>query len=137
MQVLIEFQWEEVGAVGLSAKGRLDMPSVPASPGIYRFRITTASGTEVHIGESQDLHHRMFRNYANKHRGRTNVRVRAMLLQHIGQGRSIRLEIVSKASLAIDGNLVAADMGSKEARRLIENTALAVARRDGEHIHNL
>jgi hypothetical protein len=79
----------------------------------------------------------MRHNYTNLHKGKTNVRVREMLLQHLTEGREISLTFVTKVSLEIDGEPVPADMTLKEVRLLAENAALALARRAGKHIHNL
>jgi hypothetical protein len=136
VRVVVEFDWEEVGSVGLSPTGELAIPPVSAGPGIYRFRVSVASGAEVYIGESQDLRHRM-RNYANMHKGETNVRVRELLLRHLEEGRDVRLAIVSGAVFEVDGEPTPADLASKDARLLVENTGLTLARRDGERIHNL
>ena len=78
----------------------------------------------------------MTRNYASTHRGRTTVRVREMLLGNLVAGREIQLAIVREAVLAINSPLIAADLTQQDTRLLIENAALAVARRDGDRIHN-
>ncbi len=137
VQVSIQFDWEEIGVVGLSGAEKLTMPVVPAEPGVYRFQIPNESDREVYIGETQDLRHRMLRNYANKHRGKTNVRVRTILLEHLANGRVISLAIVSRAYMAIDGQQTSVDMNLKVARLLVENAALAEARQTGATIHNL
>jgi hypothetical protein len=65
----------------------------------------------------------MLRNYANKHKGPTNVRVREILLQHLAKGRGIWLGIVSRAVIEIDGEQISADLDLKDARRLVEQTS--------------
>ncbi len=137
MRVVIAFEWEDVGSVRRSPIGRLDIPQVSAGPGIYRFRVSNSSSSEVYIGESQNLQNRMLHNYTYNHTGQTNVRVREMLLGHLAEGRDIRLAVVSKAILEVDGELIPAGLGLKDARLLIENAALVLARRAGKRIHNL
>jgi hypothetical protein len=137
MRVTIELSWETIGEVSLSPFGTLHFPAVPSRPGIYRFRVLNLSETEVYIGESQDLRHRMLRNYASKHKGRTYVRVREMLLQHLAKGRIIELAIVSGLILEIDGKPTTADLELKHVRLLVENAALALALQAGEQVHNL
>jgi hypothetical protein len=133
----VEFEWEEIGDLGVTEAGRLAIPRVPAVPGIYRFWATDGVGSEVYIGESQDLRHRMERNYANKHRGETNVRVREMLLAGLAARRSVRLAIVRAAVMEVDGAKAPADMSKKSVRLLVENAALAIARNADAEIHNL
>src|SRR5215210_2591945 len=70
-------------ALRLSAAERLVIPWVPAGPGIYRFRVSNASETEVYIGESQNLRQRMMGNYASTHTGKMNVRIRKIVLGHL------------------------------------------------------
>jgi hypothetical protein len=137
MRVVIEFDWEDVGALILTPEERLGIPRVPSGPGIYRFRVSNAVGTEVYIGESQNLRNRMVRNYATTHTGSTNVRIRGMLRQHIKEGRDVQLAIVSRAVIEAEGQRASADLNFKDARLLVENAALALARRAGERTHNL
>ena len=137
MQIMIEFDWEAVGAVSLTAAGRLDIPPVSAGPGVYRFRVSNDSLTEVYIGESQNLRQRMVNNYASTHTGTTNVRVRGVLVGHLREGRDVQLAIVRNAMCGIDGELAPADLRLKDTRLLVESAALALARRAGERIHNL
>ena len=137
VRVVIVFDWEEVGAVRLSPAGRLEIPPVSAEPGVYRFRVSNASGTAVYIGESQNLRRRMVGNYASTHTDTTNVRVRGMLLGYLTEGRDVRLAIVREAVLEVDGELAPAELKLKDARLLVENAALALARRAGDRIHNL
>ncbi len=137
MRLVIEFDWHDKGVVSLSPEGRLAIPQVPVAPGIYRFRVADASGTEVYIGESQNLRHRMLRNYASTHRGHTTVRVRELLFRYLVEKRSVRLAIVDRALLEVAGEQTSADMNEKCVRLLVENAALMLARRAGEHLHNL
>jgi hypothetical protein len=137
MRVAIIFDWEEVGTLSLTPAGRLAIPQVTPAPGIYRIQVSNDSSTEVYIGESQDLRQRMVGNYASTHTGVTNVRVRGILSGHLAEGRDVRLAIVSKAFLEIEGDLIPADLTLKDARQLVENAALALACRAGDHIHNL
>lgn len=137
MQVIIDFTWEERGAVGLFPSNRLSFPPVPAEPGIYRFQVSSATGTEVYIGESQDLRHRMQRNYGSTHTGRTNVRIRTLLQTHPVEGRRVRLSIIRRAQLVIDGERAGADLTLKPVRLIVENAALATALRAGWEILKL
>jgi murein DD-endopeptidase MepM/ murein hydrolase activator NlpD len=136
MRVGVEFKWEEVGWVARS-DGRLQLPLVPMEPGIYCFRVFTDAGMEVYIGESQNLRHRMLRNYASKHRGRTNVRVRQLLLQRLDEGRRVQLAVARRVSLRVEGEQSPADLRLKHVRLLVENAALVLAQRDGHLIRNL
>jgi hypothetical protein len=79
----------------------------------------------------------MVGDYASTHTGATNERIREMRLRHLEAGGDVRLAIVRKAVLEIAGDVSPADLDTKDARQLIENAALAVARRAGERICNL
>jgi hypothetical protein len=135
MQV-IEFDWQEAGPIGLSPSRKLAFPVILPEPGIYRFRVPSVARSEVYSGESENLRQRMEHNY-RYHPGPTNVRVRAWLLGDLWEGRSIQLAIARSSFLEIDGERVIADLTKKQVRLLIENAALAVARRPGEQIQHL
>jgi hypothetical protein len=137
VRVVVEFDWEEFGQVGLLPTGRLAIPIVPAKPGIYRFRVMGDAGTEVYIGETDNLRRRMQGNYASTHTGATNVRVRELLLTHLRGRGIVSLAVVRAASFEVDGHLMSADLSDRSARLLVENAALAIARLDSETIHNL
>jgi hypothetical protein len=79
----------------------------------------------------------MERNYANKHRGETNVRVRELLLSRLAERRCVQLAIVRTAVLDVAGHRAPADLTSKSVRLLVENAALALARHAKVHVHNL
>jgi hypothetical protein len=137
MRVVIAFDWEEVGALHLNSQGRLNIPPVVAEPGVYRFCVSRASGTEVYIGESSDLHRRMVGNYASTHTGATNVRVRELLTAYLREGRDVQLDVIRHAVLEVDGVLTPADLTLKDTRLLVESAALTLARHAGDRIHNL
>jgi hypothetical protein len=137
VRVGIEFDWEEIGHLGLAPAGSLVIPPVPAEPGIYRFRLSGDAATEVYIGESDNLRRRMQGNYASKHTGTTNVRVRELLQHHLTEEECVHLAIVRVASLELDGYQASADLSDKSTRLLVENAALAIARFGGETTHNL
>jgi hypothetical protein len=65
MRVLIEFELGGGGGYSPLLVGQTGVQ------GIYRFQVSTTTGAEVNIGESQDLCHRTVRNYASAHTGPT------------------------------------------------------------------
>ncbi|MGH2533815.1 MAG: GIY-YIG nuclease family protein [Thermomicrobiales bacterium] len=136
MRVTIEFEWEELGKVSLSQLGKLVIPQVPVGPGVYRFRIPTESAVEVYVGQTNNLRRRM-RNYAGTHRGQTASRIRKVLLDHLAEGRQVQHSIARHARVEIDGEAVDASVDPEHVRLLVENAALALARRVGEKAHNL
>lgn len=137
MRIAVEFDWKEIGPLKTTTAGRLSIPVVPAEPGIYRFLISTGSGTEVYIGESDNLYRRMTRNYASAHTGSTNVRIREMLLARLAEGIDVRLAVVRFAVVELDSRRTEADLTDKSVRLLVENAALATDRLDGARILNL
>jgi hypothetical protein len=139
MSLMIEFDWDEVGHVRLSPSNKLEFPPVPSEPGVYSFRMfrmSSVSGAEVYIGETQDLHQRMNRNYRTNHTGKTNVYVRRLLYQGLSEGRSVQLALVRRVLLEVDGAQAPADFHLKVVRLLIESAAVVLAGRVGEQILN-
>jgi hypothetical protein len=51
MQVVVQFEWHEVGEVTLDTQGQLKFPQLPPEPGVYRFRLVGALiEARLHIG---------------------------------------------------------------------------------------
>jgi hypothetical protein len=107
MRVVVDFDWEYVGDVGLSAAGRLVFPSLSSGPAVYRF-VVESSPTEVYIGETENLRQRMEHNY-RYHPGSTNVRVRDLLVGRLEAGHSIRLALMRDMVLTVDRFRVVGD----------------------------
>ena len=137
MHVTTSFDWQDVGAVTRDMSGRLTFPRVLDAPGIYRFLIATPSGIDVYIGESTSIRRRMQSNYRAAHTGTTNVRNRAMLLEHIGAGRDVHMAVIYEARISIGEQSVTADMTLKRTRLLVEHAALAEAVHIGHQPSNL
>lgn len=136
VKVTVTFEWEDLGELVLSDTGRLVIPAVTESPGVYRFWMTSAANSDVYIGQASDLKRRM-RNYSGTHSGATNSRIRTIMLTLLQNGGRIRYSIASKVQIVIDGTPIALDWNQFHVRLLVENAALAEARMDNLHAHNL
>ena len=136
MRVVVDFEWDEPGEVRLSDIGRLAIPGVPKTAGVYRFRIHPSARIETYIGQAKLLNRRM-RSYVGTHTGPTCSRIREVLLLHLLSGNDVSCSIALPAVIEINGEMITPDMSVGHVRLLIENAALAAAINAGEHVHNL
>ena len=127
------FEWQSAGDVTI-AKERLEMPLLEGRPGVYRFLITTAGGSQSsYVGETDNLS-RSMNHY--RHAGPTQPtgqKLTSLLLKTLGAG--------GKASLAL---VVAAlrsgeqmDLGNAPDRRVIENLVLCELHGRGQTVETL
>lgn len=135
------FDWLDAGRITLSS-GRLEFPSVPAQPGIYRmsFPAQRVGGRPAcYIGETDNLARRMG-NYRNPGpRQQTSLRISGLLVDHLGMGGSIVLEIATEAMVQLAGlDAASLDLRRKAPRLLAESAALVAAQvAGGGELHNL
>jgi hypothetical protein len=88
--------WKPLGRVEPDSQGWLALPSPPAQPGIYCFRIRTGDEERRYIGETDNLARR-FGNYRNPGAGQqTNIRINAILLEALHAGAEISVSVVSE-----------------------------------------
>jgi hypothetical protein len=136
MGVLVDFKWEDVGSVAVSTSGKLAFPELQVTPGVYCFRISSSTGDEIYIGQTDNLERRMQENYRYSSRP-TNARVRAILMDRLATGDRIQLSVAWDIALEIDGEPIYVDLSLKHLRVLIESAALTVASQTVVKIHNL
>jgi hypothetical protein len=132
MQLAVEFEWREVGALRL-ASGRLRFPEVPDAPGVYRFDLDD----RVYIGEADRLRRR-FQHYRTRGaRQATNLRLNSVMLELLSAAGTIEVCAITSARVDVDGQGEPLDLRHKAARLLVESAALTAARMAGQAVENL
>lgn len=135
MRVSVEFEWQSLGQVGVTAAGRFALPSCPDKPGVYRFR-TTGESTAVLIGESLSIRRRVEGDFCSDPVGAANLRIRQQLQQDLDRGSEVELSVVTTVIERVNSIEVPADLASRSVRLLVENAALEVERAAGSIIRN-
>ena len=133
----VDFEWSDAGEVRLNG-GALQFPQVPASPGVYCFRLISASGERHYVGETSLLPRR-FQNYRTPGpTQRTNLRLNALLKEVLPEGGGrVEVAVVTGATLTLEGGeAVDADLSDRAVRLVIENAALVAARHAGTSLEN-
>ena len=125
VQVSVDVKWRHLGTLARDAHGDLTFPAAPTTPGLYRFRLKDGDSSRHYIGETMELRRR-FQHYRKPGPSQaTNLRVNALLKEHLGSGGSAEVEIiVDGVVLMIGGENIDANLSDKATRRLIENAAL-------------
>jgi len=130
----VRFTWLDAGQVTLDHRGLPSFPTLPRTPGLYRFDFGQMAGDQVrtvYIGESQNLARRGS-NYRNaktdRSTQRTSRRIHSELIAHLSGGRQVDFAISVDVNLGVDGGLM--DLRMKSAWRLAENAAVLLAQID-------
>ena len=133
MRTTIAYEWQHAGSATL-VKDKLGLPVFPPRPGVYRFVISHFGGmTSTYVGETGNLFRRMG-NYRNPGPSQpTNQRLNAVLSTVLGECGSVSVDIVTAGLLGGD----TLDLSSREARCLVECTALSELSRLGAAVENL
>lgn len=122
----VELSWTHVGTIGLDRSRKLEFPSVPETPGLYRMRIPRlGSNDSRYVGEADNLRRR-FQHYRTPGRSeKTSVRINQFLIYALEQGSVVALSIVtSQAWITQSGTKQPADLSLRAVRRLFENFSL-------------
>lgn len=134
--VSLAFDWRAFGEVTLTPKGGLAFPTLPAVPGLYRFRLVGPDRTTTYVGEAALLPQRIEGYRYGYHRQATNARMNRRMREHLAAGGSIELSIATQASVTVDGVTRPLDLRRKASRLLVEAAALH-ALPEAEHAENL
>lgn len=118
-------EWLTSGEVILSQDGKLAFPDVPKKAGVYRFRITAEETSRCYIGESANLRVR-FHSYRNPGPTQaTNLRLNALMLEHLEAGGAIGLDLITQIGALTQGNSKQErSLSDKAVRRLLEQAAI-------------
>lgn len=125
VQVSVDVKWRHLGTLAQDANSDLTFPTVPITPGLYRFRLKDGDSSRHYIGETMELRRR-FQHYRKPGPSQaTNIRVNALLKEHLESGGSAEVDIIiGGVMLTISGEEVDANLSDKATRRLMENAAL-------------
>jgi hypothetical protein len=137
MKVSVEFEYQRAGDVTMAKDGTLLFPSLPAIPGMYRFRLLGPSeAISTYIGESDNLRRRSahYRNPGPTQK--TNLRMQAQLRTHFERGGTVEFSMVTTATLAVGRDAMPLNLSLTAHRRLLENAAL-VSNPKAESLENL
>lgn len=136
LELSVGMTWRVLGPLTLDDSGKLIFPSVPDSAGLYRFRLLGAGQSRHYIGETIRLRRR-FAHYANPGPSQmTNIRINALLREHLEAGNRIEIDIMIGAdSMVIAGNPVPVNFSDKATRRLFEHAAIVAE--GGEPVESL
>jgi hypothetical protein len=131
--VTVTWSWQPAGQVAL-VDGRLVFPRVPNVAGIYRFLFSDAAGVQrqMYVGEA-DLLTRRLQHYRTPGPSQpTNLRLNQLMVETLGAGGRIAVEIATQAQAVISDEMSAAlDLTSKAVRVLVERAAEVMARTAG------
>lgn len=138
--VSVSVQWLMAGHVQLDDGGKPAFPTLPRAPGLYRFRFSGGplDRARIYIGESDDLRRRGG-NYRNPGPTQpTNIRVNALLREHLAQGGEVEVLVATSAEVNTAQGAARLDLSRKAARLLAENACLVAAQiSDDADIENL
>lgn len=129
--VRLGLTWRLRGKIALDKAGKLILPAVPPSAGLYRFRLRSENGrSSVYIGESGNLSRR-FANYRNPGpTQQTSLRINATLTRHIESGGEISVSVADGLSVAVRGVPNEIDLSVKSVRQLYESLAITLESAD-------
>lgn len=123
--VMLSFEWKELGEIMLDMEGGLVFPAVTLGAGLYRIRIVLDGRSRFYVGESQSLRRR-FGNYRAGPQGqKTSYRIHHLLKDALAEGAQIAVDIVTDGvALTINGAEISPDLADKATRRMIEHAAI-------------
>lgn len=135
LDVAVRLEWLDAGAVTLDSTGRVQFPTLPGAPGVYRMTFNGRPDQErprIYIGEAQSLARRA-RNYRNPGgRQQTSLRLNAALLEHLQAGGRVELAVALDVDITSDGVPQPLDLSRKSSRLLAESAALVLAQLAGD-----
>ncbi|MGQ4878884.1 DUF7662 domain-containing protein [Billgrantia sp. LNSP4103-1] len=136
LELSVGMTWRVLGRLMLADSGKLIFPAVPDSAGLYRFRLLGAGQSRHYIGETVRLRRR-FSHYTNPGPSQmTNIRINALLREHLEAGDRIEIDIMTGAdSMVIAGNAMPVNFLDKATRRLFEHAAIVAE--GGEEVESL
>jgi hypothetical protein len=106
--------------------GKVQFPHLEAVPGLYRMTLKLGNATQIYIGETSNLYRRLAINYRNPGPTQsTNIRINAVLTEHLRDGATVDLATTSTATVVIgEADPRPLDLSNKASRLLAENAAL-------------
>lgn len=132
----LRLNWVPKGRVTLDIDGKVRLPSVPDSSGLYRFKTVYPDGrSAIYIGESSSLRRR-FTNYRNPGpTQQTSLRINAWLIELLSSGGQVSVAIADDVRMTTPDGDAEADLSLQSVRRLFEQ--LAISMQHGSNIETL
>jgi hypothetical protein len=138
VELTMAFSWVPVGAVTLDEQQKVRFPKTGAQPGLYRFEIISVDGPTQYIGETDQLSRRLQHYRTPGPSQQTNLRLNALLVEHLKRGDRVSLSAVTEGVTAsCAGREHHVDLSVKSERVLLESAALLNARSAGIPTLNL
>lgn len=138
VELSTSFCWVPAGRLSLDEQQKVCFPNTGNRPGLYRFDIISADGRTQYIGETDQLSRRLQHYRTPGPSQQTNLRLNALLVEHLKRGDQISLSVVVEdVSTKCAGGAHPVDLSVKSERILLEAAALLSARVAGVRTLNL
>ena len=125
IETSLSAEWVPAGEMALSHGGVLTFPETPSQAGVYRFRFLGGERHRCYIGESANLHGRFGFYRRPGSTQATNLRLNALMIEHLSEGGIIKVDLITNISTLKQG---ASDkdesLSNKAVRRLFEQAAI-------------
>ncbi len=119
MDVHVSFDWHRLGAVTWAA-GKPSFPSIPAKPGVWRITV----GSHAHHGSAQNLRTATYMLAAPGPTQATNRRVHDAIMEGLGAGQPVVIDIIAAARSGPSRRLAPLDLTDDDARALVKAAAV-------------
>jgi len=136
IEIKLEFSWLSAGNVAIDQKGRLRFPKLEIGPAVYRIEIVSGQSSMVYIGETDNFPRRMQSYRTPGLSQQTNKRLNALMHQRLSAGGIVSMSVTSSCIIELATESTSLDFEDKFSRRLVENTAIAIERKNGRDILN-
>lgn len=125
IETSLSADWVAAGEISLSQEGVLTFPKVPAVAGVYRFRFSGGERHRCYIGESANLHGRFGFYRRPGSTQATNLRLNALMIEHLSEGGRIEVDLITKIGTLKQGGFDKEEsLSDKAVRRLFEQAAI-------------
>lgn len=125
IETSLSAEWVAAGEIALSQEGVLAFPKAPSEAGVYRFRFSGGERHRCYIGESANLHGRFGFYRRPGSTQATNLRLNALMIEHLSEGGKIEVDLITKISTLKRGaSYTDESLSNKAVRRLFEQAAI-------------
>jgi hypothetical protein len=138
VEIAMSFSWVPVGTLSLDQQQKIRFPKVGAQPGLYRFEIISEEIHTYYVGESDQISRRLQHYRTPSRSQQTNLRLNALLVEHLRRGDRVSLSSVTDGVTAsCAGREHQVDLSVKSERVLLECAAILNAKAAGVLTLNL
>lgn len=136
IETSLSAEWIVAGRITLSQELVLTFPEAPTEAGVYRFRFSGGEGHRCYIGESAHLRRRFGFYRRPGSTQATNLRLNALMTEHLLKGGSIEVDLITKIGTLKQGATDReSSLSDKAVRRLFEQAAIVAD--EGTEIESL